>query len=307
MGYGKFKFVVWGTWEEISDKLKEMEQDHDWTYLIFGEEFTPTTNKAHIDGYYEIATARKIKTEQNKFTKIFGKGFGDIQLAKGTAKENWNYSSKEKRKFYENGKPAKQGQRKDLLDAQQDINNGTTVDTIAEENPTLYHMYGRTLNKLEDLRMRKLFRNFMTKGIWYWGSTGVGKSRKAFENYSYETHYNLPNDKGWWDNYTQQETVIINDFRGWIPYDELLQMVDMHPFDVRRRGRPPLPFLSKTVIITSSLPPEKVYCNRAVGDSLQQLLRRFTVIEMTAPPTTVWSGNTRADQIDESSYVPYEP
>ena len=142
----------------------------------------------------------------------------------------------------------------------------------------LFHMYGRTLTKLEDLRMRKLFRNFMTQGVWIWGPTGTNKSRMAFEGFTPETHYNLVNDRGWWDGYCQQETVIINDFRGWIPYDELLQLVDRYPYSVRRRGREPMPFLSKKVIITSALPPSKVYCNRNEGDSIEQLLRRFDVI-----------------------------
>lgn len=298
MGYGKFKFVIWGDFENVHTKLCEMEEKYQWSYVVCGEEHTPTTNKAHVDGYYEYPTARKLCTELNKFNKFFGKGFGDLQIARGSAGENYDYSTKESKRFYENGTVAKQGVRKDLLEAQDDIENGKSVDDLCVEDPMLYHMYGRTLNKLEDIRMRKVWRTEMTKGIWYWGCTGSGKSRHAYCNesnmYSNETHYNLINDKGWWDGYAQQDTVIINDFRGWIPYDELLQLVDRYPYSVRRRGREPLPFVSKTVIITSALPPDKVYCNRAEGDSIAQLLRRFEVVETSS--TTVWSGNTGADQ-----------
>ena len=57
------------------------------------------------------------------------------------------------------------------------------VDQIAKESPELYHMYGRTLNKLEELRMREVFRTFMTECTWLWGATGTGKSERDFEGY----------------------------------------------------------------------------------------------------------------------------
>ena len=88
--------------------------------------------------------------------------------------ENFDYSSKDDRNVYEYGEAAKQGVRKDLLSAQKEINEGKPVDTIAIEDPMLYHMYGRTLNKLEELRMRTLYRTTMTKGIWIHGPTGTG-------------------------------------------------------------------------------------------------------------------------------------
>ena len=84
-----------------------------------------------------------------------------------------------------------------------------------------------------------------------------------------------------------QDTVILNDFRGNLKYEELLQLVDKWPKSVKRRNRQPMPFVSKHIIITSSLPPEQVYVQRNEKDSLDQLLRRITVIEMTAQPVNV--------------------
>tara|TARA_B110001450_G_C17649738_1_gene492747 strand:- start:1693 stop:2139 length:447 start_codon:yes stop_codon:yes gene_type:complete len=99
----------------------------------------------------------------------------------------------------------------------------------------------KTLDRLEDLMMRKKFRTEMTKGIWYKGPTGVGKSHIAFQNFDSSTHYlvNL-GDKGWYEGYKGQDTVIINDFRGEIPYDTLLQMVDKWPFSGPRRISRPI-------------------------------------------------------------------
>lgn len=174
--------------------------------------------------------------------------------------------------------PKQQGTRTDLGDLCQSITDGTvTAEQVAIDNPVTYHQYGRTLHKVEDIVLRNRFRTEMTKGIWIWGPTGSGKSHEAFEGYDPTTHYLWKNDKGWQDGYTGQETVIINDFRGHIPYDEMLQMVDKWPYTIPRRGREPAPFLAKKVIVTSSLPPQEVYCRRAMGDSIEQLLRRFTI------------------------------
>lgn len=193
---------------------------------------------------------------------------------------------------WSHGQEPAQGARTDLVELCESISSGeVTAEAVAVESPMTYHKYGRTLHKVEDIALRKRFRTEMTKGIWLYGPTGVGKSHRAFKDFDPSTHYVWKNDKGWQDGYTGQEIVIINDFRGSIPYDELLQMVDKWPYTVPRRGREPAPFLAKQVIITSSLSPEEVYWRRAEGDSIDQLTRRFEVEHLLGghsitPPST---------------------
>lgn len=240
-----------------------------------GEKGTP-----HIQGYFYFKNARSFRATMKILTrwKLF--------IAKGSAEENFNYCSKQG-EYKEFGKIPKQGERSDLKKITDEILEGKQVNTIAIDNPNLYHQYGRTLNKIEDLRMRQQYRTEMTEGIWYYGPTGVGKSHRALKDYTPETHYIIPEDNGWWDAYTQQETVVINDFRGQIRYGEMLQMVDKWPYFVKRRGREPLPFTSKKVIITSSLPPDETYYNRNAEDKIEQLLRRFKVYKITDTDTEV--------------------
>lgn len=260
-------------------------------YLLYAPEVCPETGRNHWQGYVYFYDKVSMKLAQKliKCPKVH------FEYAEGETDENKAYiigpwdgtdkNGKPKHKDYNPdykvfGNEPRQGKRTDLDELKEAIVKGTKVDDIAMQYPIMYHQYGRTLEKLEDVAMRKMYRTEQTKGIWYYGSTGVGKSHKAFENYSPETHYTLINDKGWWDGYAQQEIVIINDFRGWISYDELLQLVDKWPHKVRRRGREPIPFTSKKVIITSSLSPEDVYCNRHEKDSLEQLYRRFEIIQL---------------------------
>lgn len=246
-------------------------------YLCYGKEICPTTKKEHWQGCVYFFDKVSIKQAQN----LLGIGKSHMEfIMKTTYDECIEYCKKDgiSKEF---GSMPVQGRRTDLEALKDDIISGkTTVDEIIINNPVIFHQYGRTLEKIEDIKMSKLSRTEMTKGIWLYGDTGCGKSHKAFEGFSPETHYNLPNDNGWWDNYRQQETVVINDFRGHIKYDELLQMVDKWPYQVPRRGRTPLPFTSKKVIITSPLRPEEVYCNRNEKDNIAQLYRRFDIIEV---------------------------
>lgn len=256
--------------------IKPSYDERQMRYFIIGEEVCPTTQRLHYQGYVYFYNPKTFK----QCIDYFGKKKIHIEVSKGDPKENRAYCSKDD-KYEEYGEIPSQGRRVDLEQIATEIAEGKKVDDIALENPEIYHQYGRTLSKLEDLRLRKNYRTEMTEGVWYWGRTGVGKSHKAFEGFTPETHYVVrTDDKGWWDGYTQQETVIINDFRGHIPYDSLLRLIDKWPEYVPRRGREPMPFTSKRVIITSSLKPEDVYNRRNDNDCIEQLLRRITVIEL---------------------------
>lgn len=221
------------------------------------------------------------------------RGFGVIKKAFPTAHievcrdviKAIAYCSKEDTRVrgpYELGeKPVGQGKRTDLLALNEQIKNGTKVLDIRQDDPMIYHQYGRTLNQLETDAKNKNIRTSMTEGLWIYGSSGKGKSHMARELSKGKTIYvHTTKDKGWWDRYDQQEVVIIDDYRGEIDYNELLKLVDKWEHYVVRRGKDPISFTSPLVIITSSLPPNKVYNRRNVEDSLQQLLRRFIIWDM---------------------------
>lgn len=246
-------------------------------YLAYGDEVCPSTGRAHHQGWVYFkskrATFKKVAKELGLHDKACG-------MCNGSIEDQVNYCSKDK-SYHEFGTKPKQGARTDLDGVKDEIVNGKrSVDEITLENPILYHQYGRTLQKIEDIMLRRKVRTWMTEGIWYHGNTGVGKSHIAFENWDWSTHYLWKNDKEWQDGYEGQDIVIVNDFRGAVQYSELLQMVDKWPYFVSRRGKEPVPFLAKKVIITSSLRPEEVYKNLAVNDNIEQLLRRFEVIKL---------------------------
>ena len=244
------------------------------SYIVYGKETCPTTQRQHLQGYFEFHNQITGSALKKKIPKAH------LIMSNGTAEQNQIYCKKEG-DYYEQGEPKKQGKRTDLLELTQRLmNTELSLDDIASETPDIYHQYARTLAKIEDLKMRKLFRKEAPKAIWYWGTTGAGKSHEALNDYDPETHYIYPYDAGWWDGYKQQEIVVINEFRGQIPYSEILTLADKWPHFVRRRHREPVPFISPTIIITSSLHPSEVYKNLSQNDDLAQLYRRFKIVNL---------------------------
>ena len=253
-------------------------------YIAYGVESCPTTGKTHHQGFIYFSGARGSKKQVGKLLSN-----SHVEMCRGNLDQNSDYCAKQN-DLVEFGSKPKQGFRNDL-EAVKDLilEQKLSVDEICVENPSLYHQYGRTLNKLEDIALRKKFRNFLTVGKWYWGKTGTGKSHLAYQDFHPDTHYDYPNDGGWWDGYKGQPIVIINEFRGSITMAEILTLCDKYPKTVRRRCREPVPFLAKTIIVTSALPPEQVYCNCDCNDSIAQIYRRFDVVKMEQK----WSeGNT---------------
>lgn len=199
----------------------------------------------------------------------------------GTWKQASDYARKDGDILIDEGEPPEQGKRTDVLHLKEKIDEGGTIEDCYELDFTAMTRVHKSIKEYQDIKRRRLHRTWMTEGVWFWGETGVGKSHKAFENYNPDTTYVWKSDNGWWDAYDGQEVVIMNDFRADIKYNELLQLVDKWPHMVSRRGREPTPFLAKKVIITSSLPPEEVYHNVNEKDSIAQLKRRFTIINLT--------------------------
>jgi hypothetical protein len=149
----------------------------------------------------------------------------------------------------------------------------------------MIHTYGRTLDRIERIYLQKQFRTTRTTCDWYFGLTGRGKTHQWKKDYTPETHYMLcTNDNGFWCGYKGQHTVVINEFRGELPYKLLLELIDDPPFNVKgNKGGDPLPFISKHIIITSSKSPEECYNNLSASDSIDQLLDRINLIWLNGP------------------------
>lgn len=245
------------------------------TYLAWARETCPSTGRRHLQGF---AYCKKRLTVFG-FRKCLGCWADGMR---GRIEDSEAYCAKEAQLTVLGSKPGGSGARTDLSGACEEIRAGKDVGELMNENPMLYHQFGRTLTALQDRIGQSQFRSESTEGKWYWGKTGVGKSHTVFKDFSPDSHYVLNlEDHGWWDGYQGHPIVILNDFRGQLPYGQMLNLLDKWPYSVKRRNRCPTPFLAKEIRITAALPPEDVYKNLAERDGIEQLLRRLTVYHIT--------------------------
>lgn len=150
-------------------------------YLAYSEETCPDTNRLH---HQMFLTFHNPKSSGLKNCSKIGNMFGDthcfVSPQRGSWAQNVSYCSKEAT-LIEFGDKPRQGFRGDLCETKDEIMNGNlnTNDLILAD-PMMIHQYGRVLDKIQDLYLRKQYRSWMTEGIWIWGPTASGKSHMAF-------------------------------------------------------------------------------------------------------------------------------
>lgn len=260
--------------------------DESWCqYILWGHETCPETGRQHLQGYLE--TNKKMTWTAVK--AALGQPALHLEKAIGSQEDNVVYCCKEG-EWVEFGTPIAQGQRGDLTALASEVFSGTaSVADVLEDQPHAFHVYGRTLLAIEDLRLQRMTRGMWAPPTvtWIWGPTGTGKSRRAWEQASSDgldqLYAHTTMDKGWWDLYQGQENVLLEDFRGCIPFNELLRLLDGYPVNVPRRGRAPVPFMAKRIWVTSSKAPDQIYTSDSVRENINQLLRRITEIIDTTP------------------------
>lgn len=272
-------------------------------YLCFSPEICPETKNFHWQWYIYFKNPKTLGQAVKYMQKNWSPKATIGSRSKGGYKVRGNplqnriycgaedYTCEKTQKFkkanpefQEFGTLPKQGQRLDLKEITDAILEGTeSTHKIKQEQPMLWHQYGRTLQAVEDIAFRKKFRTEQTQIIWIYGPKGCGKTHEwkiPFLESKGENYYRYNElDGGFWCGYEGQDTVIIDEFRGNIPYKTLLELGDDAPYFVKgNKGGNPLPFISKKIIITSCHAPWEIYHNLAEGDSIEQLLDRIEII-----------------------------
>lgn len=232
----------------------------------------------HIQGAVYFTNARTLTGVKRKLARAH------LEIMHGSWQQASDYCRKsdEADRFVDVGE-VHQGKRTDIIAFVHAIKAEKTDEELLDEFPVECVKYWGRVKQFRSVYNRKKYRKVLTKGLWLYGPTAVGKSHRAFTGFDPLTHYvHNVGDKGWWDGYdcVHHKTVIINDFRGEINYAQLLNLVDKWPMSVSNRGNEPYPFLATKVIITSSTPPDLIFKNRMEEDNIAQMLRRFEVIEM---------------------------
>lgn len=113
-----------------------------------------------------------------------------------------------------------------------------------------------------------------------WGPTGVGKSRRAWEQAGVDAYPKDPNTK-FWDGYRDHDKVVIDEFRGAISISHVLRWFDRYPVLVEIKGSSAV-FKATQIWITSNLHPRDWYPDLD-EETKQALLRRLEITHCVLP------------------------
>jgi len=191
-----------------------------------------------------------------------------------------------------------------LLDVKESIDNGATELMLWDKHFSAMTRYSNAFKSYQLLS--HLGQRRQPYIMCFWGEPGCGKSQRALKIatanggafwYSATSHC-------WWDGYNpaQHNVVVLDDFKGTIPYTMLLRMLDKYPLQVEVKGST-LAFNPAIIIITSNTPPNQWYFQDNVNFDHGAILRRLEkpfgkTIEMKKTPGFKEEGKPDLEPID---------
>ena len=180
---------------------------------------------------------------------------------------------------WEHGKPRKQGERTDIKAASSAIKDGASWADLADEHPGVVMKYTRGVGKLKSIYDKAdsaAWREVDVDVIY--GETGTGKTRGVLydeDGSRKDGVYVLTcaSDTLWFDGYDGEQTLLIDEFTGWIKYAFLLRLLDGHQTRLPVKGGFGWARWTR-VVLTSNAEPETWY-KRGMTPALRRRLHRY--------------------------------
>lgn len=218
-------------------------------YLVFQKE-SGEQQTEHFQGYVHFSSAKTLDQVRSICERAHW------EKRQGSHKQAKEYCMKDDTRLdgpWESGSEPQQGARSDLNHVREMITDGCTDIEIADEHFGSYIRYYRGFQQYRLIAHPP--RSWKTHVSVFYGPPGSGKSRRCLEENP--GAYWKPHGK-WWDGYLTQETVIVDDFYGWLPYSQLLNLMDRYPLNVETKGGT-VSFVAKRIIFTSNSHPSEWY------------------------------------------------
>lgn len=253
-------------WDELRDYIKSFKS---FQYGLASLEKAPTTGHKHIHFYVQFKQPVKLlkeKTADARIDKCFGSAQKNIDYVRKTKEPE-----KRGEIIFEEGEPKHKG--------------GPTIKEIKEmpkeEREDLPGFYFNIVNKVNAEEQKMLKGSEMYKEMkvhWYWGDSGLGKTRRAYKEIGDRLFNEVKFDGNFWHGATEKaEIALYDDFRdGDMRPRELINFIDYNRHIMNVKGGS-IRNNYKEIYITSIQSPEEIYKN-VEGEPRRQWLRRLTEI-----------------------------
>lgn len=270
----------------FDENTEEKLQDLSCTYLIYGYEISPTTNRPHLQGYVYFPNPRTTTGVIKDLNKLCTEPY--VRPAKGAPEQNFDYCSKDGY-YYERGLRPKSEKEKGVTEKLrwETARTSAIKGDFSSIPADIYIRYQASLKRIrrEDgdppVNLDCAAAGG-TYGLWIWGPPRVGKSHLARTKY---TPLYLKDTNKWWDGYDGEPYVLIDELcpeqcKYMVHF--LKRWADRWVFSAETKGariqaRPQL------IIVTSNYSPDDCF----TGVDLDAIRSRFKVMHMTTPFTNL--------------------
>lgn len=245
-------------------------------YLVYQKECGEESKHEHYQGYVQLKRAQRLSYMKNIHKTAHW------EISKGTNEQARDYCMKEESRIeppVEFGvfKPTggKQGKRTDLEDV---------IDMVKQKRPREEYAFTPTYVKyhrgLEAIRLIAIppYEHDDVRGEWYYGPSGTGKSRKAFEENP--GAYRKAQNK-WFDGYDNEDVIIIDDLDTATLGHHLKIWADRYPCTGEIKCGT-VQLTHKKIIVTSNWSIAELFQDEP--KMIEPLQRRFKEISFTNNP-----------------------
>lgn len=263
------------TWEMVCALL-----DANVRGIIFQEEVCPSSGHRHLQGF---ARFEKGVNKRQAFNALANREdmrhmWLRIAVAPKAAVEYCRKGETRDGETWEEGDlEFTQGKSSELREAVDMLTTGSSLRAAALEYPQQFLLHDRGFQALRSVILRSQVPNFRTVSVFVlYGYSGAGKTRAAYEYDGGLYKLDRASSTGvWFDHYDGESTLLLDDFYGWIPYSQLLNLLDGYPVRLDVKGNHTWANWT-TVIITSNEPPEEWYRKAFPNGCPPALARRIT-------------------------------
>jgi len=173
------------------------------------------------------------------------------------------------------------------------LKHGKSPQSLVDLEPAYFMDLPNIVRALDTYRMLSTKRrNHAMEILIFLGEPGTGKSRQVMENWP--DAYWLDHPGKWWPNYKNEETVVIDEFTGWLTYEYILRLCDRYPMTVEDKGKH-YQFTSKRIVFTSNVSPDNWWVRPMMTNGLPDtvaFVRRVSKIYEGEYTTPKWINPT---------------
>lgn len=267
------------------DQLPKGPDEDSISYIIYQQEQCPITSRKHWQGYVEF----RHKVRRHQVQQLLEDDQAHCELRKGTAKQASDYCEKSDTAVrgtqYSWGTVSKSKESvwDDLKDA---VDKGATIRDLANDHFSSFLRYNKGLEKVIAMRDHNRVSTFKPlRVICIYGDPGCGKTKYAYDliNHEYQGQvfckYYQKGQASWWDGYFDQKCILVDDFEGDAPINELLQLLDGYGHNKNWPVKGGFIKINpETVIFTSNHHPRDWYKLTEDTVKVQAVLRRIPTI-----------------------------